>query len=460
MSDRKRKSEMADTRHVKQAKTDEVSKPLSKTSSLTESLPKILADVATLRSYLVEMRRHFHQNPELAYQEVKTAAYIANKFREYGLEVHEKVGKTGVVGILRGGAGAGPCIALRADMDALPITELETSSNKDYRSRNTGVMHACGHDAHMSMLVCAARVLSGMASRLRGTVKFLMQPAEEGGAGARAMIEDGALTTIGPKVDQIYGLHVWTHMNVGQVGVKLGALMAGSDRFTIDVAGRGGHGAVPQGTNDAVVAAAHLVSQLHTIVSRNINPLDSAVLSVGTIQGGYASNVIADNVKLSGTTRMFNDITQSVIMERMRALCDGVGKSFGVQCKLDYVKCYPPTVTRSERAMSAVVKAAEKVVGSTAIVTPESTTCAEDMSFFLNAIEDGCFFFLGAAVEPLTAPFCCGRDSALSYCTQSDSVDGSRVRPHHRADFDFDEKVLPVGASIWVQLISDLLLVS
>jgi hippurate hydrolase len=248
----------------------------------------VRADVLALRDEIVANRRWFHAHPELSFQEVKTAARVAELLRSYGLtEVFEGCGRTGVVGVIRGGAGAGPCVALRADMDALPVTE---TSDIPFKSQNEGVMHACGHDGHVAGLLAAARVLHEGRARLAGTVKLLFQPAEEGYGGAKEMIDDGVLEDgrgWGPRVDLVYGLHLWSYQPTGVIACCHGPVMAASDKITITVHGKGGHGAAPQGTVDAIVEAAHLVTAMQTIVSRNKDPLDAGVVTVGKIEGGY-----------------------------------------------------------------------------------------------------------------------------------------------------------------------------
>lgn len=303
-------------------------------ASILEGL-NILPEVLALKEEMVANRRWFHSHPELSFEEVKTAAKVVELLRSYGItEIHERVGRTGVIALIRG-AHPGPCIALRADMDALPVTETATI---DYKSQNEGVMHACGHDGHMAGLLCAAKVLFNQRDALHGVVKLVFQPAEEGYGGAREMIKDGCLEDgpLGPRVDAIYGLHLWSFDRLGNIGCREGPVMAASDKFEIHVKGKGGHGAAPQGTVDAIVEAASLVTALQTIVSRNKDPLDSGVITCGTINGGYGYNVIADSVKISGTTRSFTSGTQNMIKCRMGEICCGVAATFGGEIDLDY----------------------------------------------------------------------------------------------------------------------------
>ncbi|MFQ6674664.1 MAG: M20 family metallopeptidase, partial [Fidelibacterota bacterium] len=294
----------------------------------------IRSEVAAIREEIIGNRRHFHQHPELGFEELQTASFLQEKIAALDLEVTSEVGKTGVVGLLQG-TGGGPCIGLRADMDALPIQE---TANPPYKSGNDGIMHACGHDGHMAMLLGAAKVLSGMRHRIKGSVKFIFQPAEEGGGGARLMIEDGVLDD--PPVEEMYGIHLWNYQDLGTVSIKDGPILAAADPFKIIVKGKGGHGAAPQGTVDAVVVAAHLITSLQTIVSRNTNPLDSTVVTVGKIEGGHNFNVIADEIVLEGTARAYTEANRRLIIRRMNDMVQGVASTFGAEILLVYEDGY------------------------------------------------------------------------------------------------------------------------
>jgi len=403
------------------------------------ALPAVLA----LQAQMVRDRRHLHAHPELSFQEHETAAYVAAQLRSYGIaEVVEGVGRTGVVALIRGGAGAGPCIALRADMDALPLQE---SGDCAFISQRAGVMHACGHDGHMSMLLGAARVLHEARAAMRGTVKLLFQPAEEGFGGAREMIREGVLEAddadggartlgrkTGPRVDAVYGAHLWSYDALGRVGARKGPMMAASDKWEINVVGKGGHGAAPQSTVDAVVVAANVVTTLQTVVSRSKDPLDAGVLTCGTINGGFGYNIIADHVKITGTCRSFTKHTQDMQERRMHEICCGIGAAHGADVKMTYTHGYPPTVNSDHRSVDLLHAAAEKVVGKGNSGVPYLTCGAEDFSYFLQQ-RPGCFFFVGAALP------------------------GQPLRPHHKSVFDFSEDAMLVGASVFVQLINDLL---
>ncbi len=280
-------------------------------------------------------------------------------------------------------------------MDALPIQELATPFNAEYRSERPNTMHACGHDGHMSMLLAAAKVIASPEYRAtipsNLTVKLCFQPAEEDQGGAKAMINDGILdasASTGPAVDEVYGIHLWSYAPLGQVQTRLGPMMAASDRFYITVKGSGGHGAVPQGTKDAIVCAAHLVTQLQTIVSRNVAPLDAAVVTVGTFNAGYTLNIIADRADLSGTVRSLKRDVQKILQQRMQELCDGAAKSFGCEVILRFLHGYPATINGPQSAVDVVSSAAKEVVGSdesALILDATPTMGAEDFAFFLNA---------------------------------------------------------------------------
>jgi amidohydrolase len=291
-----------------------------------------------LEDEMVENRRWFHARPELSFQEFITSAKVAELLRSYGItEIYENVGKTGVVGVIRGGAGEGPCVALRADMDGLPLTE---TADIPYKSTHEGVMHACGHDGHMTSLLATAKVLHQTRESFKGVVKLVFQPAEEGLGGAPEMIKDGVLEDgpCGPRVDSIYGIHIWSACHVGGVECSEGPVMAASDRFDISVRGKGGHGAMPAGTVDAIVEAAAVVTSLQTIVSRNKDPTQTGVVTCGQISGGYGYNIIADHVKITGTCRSFTAETQELIRTRMCQICCGVAQTYGGEIDVDY-KC-------------------------------------------------------------------------------------------------------------------------
>ena len=385
----------------------------------------IKSEVNKIKDYIISKRRDFHEYPELGFNEIRSGSIISKELRSLGFSVIEGVGKTGVVGILSGDFD-GPTIALRADMDALPIQE---TSDISYKSKNEGIMHACGHDGHMAMLLGAAKIIAKSKSNLKGCVKFIFQPAEEGFGGARYMIKDNVLDG----VDEIYGAHLWNYQPTGTIGIKSGPVMAAADLFEINIIGTGGHGATPHGTVDAILVASHVIQSLQSIVSRNTNPLESSVVSIGKINGGYNFNIISDHVTLKGTTRSYSEDNRSLIKNRMKEILDGISKSFNAEINLDYKDGYPPVINETN-CTRKVLNAAKKIVEDNAI-DPYLTMGGEDFSYFLQKIP-GCFFFIGSA---------------------PDGYKPQQV-PHHCSHFDINEESLLLGTSTFVQLIEDLLI--
>ena len=383
----------------------------------------IRSEVKAINDTVINWRRDFHQYPELGFKEFRTSSTIAETLKSFGMTPKTGVGKTGVTADLK--FGEGPTIALRADMDALPMQEI---SELPFSSKNDGVMHACGHDGHMAMLLGTAKIFSQMENTLSGTIRFIFQPAEEGGGGARYMIEDGCLEG----VDEIYGIHIWNYQPVGEVGIKEGPVLAAADLFDITIDGVGGHGATPQGTIDTVVVAAHLIQALQTIVSRNTNPLESTVITIGQINGGHNFNIIADRVRLEGTTRAYTEENRLMIEKRMNEVIEGVAKSFGAKITFNYQHGYPPTVNHSE-ATRKVLKAAKNVVDSGA-GEPYLSMGGEDFSYYLQKVP-GCFFFVGSAPQD---------EKEFNI-------------PHHCSHFNLDESALSIGISIYLNLIEDIL---
>ena len=383
----------------------------------------IRKEIKEIEKMIIDWRRDFHQFPELSFQEHRTGDVIADELRLMGLEPKVKVGKTGVTADLK--FGNGPVIGLRADMDALPIQE---TSGLPFSSQNDGVMHACGHDGHMAMLLGAAKALTQKDNQYNGTVRFIFQPAEEGEGGARYMIEDGCLEGI----DEIYGIHVWNYQPVGEVGVKDGPVLAAADMFDIKIKGIGGHGAAPQGTVDSVVVASYLVQALQTIVSRNTNPLESTVISIGKINGGNNFNIIADEVSLSGTARAYSEENRNLIKTRMEEIIKGVEKTYNANITFDYKDGYPPTINHIGPTQK-VLKAAEKVVGDKAGM-PYLSMGGEDFAYYLKE-KPGCFFFVGSAPN----------EQELF------------ETPHHCSHFTMDERALLVGPSIYLNLLDNIM---
>jgi amidohydrolase len=383
---------------------------------------KIQKEVKKIEDQIIEWRRYFHQYPELGFKEFNTAEKIVNELKKMSLNPKKNIGKTGVVADLK--FGEGPMIAFRADMDALPIHE---TSGLHFSSKNDGVMHACGHDGHMAMLLATAKILTENKKYYKyGSVRFIFQPAEEGFGGARYMIEDGVLDG----VDEIYGIHLWNYQPYGEVGVKDGPIMAAADKFNIKVKGVGGHGAAPQGTVDSIMVASHLVQALQTIVSRNINPIDSAVITIGKINGGSNFNVIADEVDLIGTVRAYTEKNRNLLKYRMNEIVNGISNSFNSKIDFDYIDCYPPTINHKKQS-DIVLEAAKMVVGEKA-GDPYLSMGGEDFAYYLQNIP-GCFFFVGSAPN---------KKSLFE-------------TPHHCSHFDMDEKSLLVGPSIFLNIIDN-----
>ncbi|MEO1400323.1 MAG: M20 family metallopeptidase [Cyanobacteria bacterium J06635_1] len=385
--------------------------------------------IQDLQSQLVVWRRQLHRKPELGFEEILTAQFVQQKLTDWGIPFQGGIAKTGIVATIKGSAKRGaatnqPVLAIRADMDALPIQEL---NEVPYRSQHDGKMHACGHDGHVTIALGTAYYLAKHRDRFSGTVKIIFQPAEEGPGGAKPMIEAGVLQA--PEVDAIIGLHLWNNLPLGTVGVRNGPMMAATEFFHCTLQGRGGHGAIPHQTVDAIVVGAQVVSAVQTIVARNINPLESAVVTIGEFNAGTAVNVIADSAHLSGTVRYFDPSYRDLIPQRLEQIIAGVCSSHGATYDLNYQHLYPPVI--NDPAIADLVRSvALSVVETPAGVVPECQTMGgEDMSFFLQE-KPGCYFFLGAA----------NSEKGLDF-------------PHHHPRFDFDETALGMGVEIFVRCV-------
>lgn len=367
------------------------------------------------REELVSLRRAIHQAPELAFAERQTAALVQSQLEgREGITLRTGLGGTGVLATIR---GDGPSVLLRVDMDGLPIEE---TTGAAYASRTPGVMHACGHDGHTAMGIVAARLLA--ERRPSGTVHVLFQPAEEGEGGAAAVAAEGVLDG----VDRVIGIHLWNEMPVGTIGVKPGALMASVDRLHVKVVGRGGHGAAPHRSADPVVAAAHVVVALQTIVSREVSPMGSAVVTVAAVHGGTAFNVIPDEVTLSGTLRTFDPVLRRSLPDRIRRIAEGVAGGLGCRAIVEVQPGSAPVI--NDPGVADIVRAAAvDVVAEPNVIEPESTMGGEDVSVYLERVP-GCFVFVGSA-NPARG---------LS-------------EPHHSPRFDFDEDALLVGGEFLVR---------
>jgi amidohydrolase len=387
---------------------------------------KIRSSIQALQTDLVALRRQIHQQPELGFKEQITAARIASKLTEWGISHQTGIAETGIVATIQGRKNSTRLrtLAIRADMDALPIQE---ANDVPYKSQHPGVMHACGHDGHTSIALMTAYYLSQHRDDFAGTVKIIFQPAEEGPGGAKPMIEAGVLKN--PDVDAIVGLHLWNNLPLGTIGVRSGALMAAVERFNLTIQGKGGHGAMPHQTVDSIVLASQIVTALQTIVSRNVNPIDSAVVTVGQFNAGTAKNIIADTASLAGTVRYFNPNLAEFFHQRIEGIVAGICAAYGATYELDYIKFYPPVIN-DEKITELVRSVAVDLVETPLGVVPECQTMGgEDMSFFLQQVP-GCYFFVGSA----------NPDRSLAY-------------PHHHPRFDFDETALATGVEMFVRCV-------
>jgi len=375
-------------------------------------LTRIYDAIDALYSDTVETRRYLHQHPELSFQEEKTAVYIADQYEKLGIPYQKNVGGNGVVATLTGGM-PGKTIALRADFDALPIQD---EKDVPYKSTIPGVMHACGHDGHTATLLSIAKALVPLKEELPGTVIFLHQHAEESApGGAKAMIEAGAISN----ADAVFGTHLWATTPVGVIQTAFEACMAGVDKFIISVQGQGGHGGYPHETKDAIVIGAQLVSELQQIVSRKINPMDTAVITIGEFKAGQAFNIIADKAEIVGTVRYLNQSVQKQIMKEMQRFIDGLAQAHDITCNLVYEQGYPPLINHKQEA-KLVLEAASKIKEVTIAEEMLPNMAGEDFAYYVQE-KPGAFFFTGAAPK-------------------------GHAYPHHHPKFDIDEQALPIAA--------------
>ena len=375
---------------------------------------KLLPEVLAAREEIQSLRRTIHAHPELRYEEVHTAELVAAQLEQWGIEVHRGLGKTGVVGVLKRGAGK-RSVGLRADMDALPIHEL----------------HACGHDGHTAMLLGAAQYLSKYGE-FDGTIVFIFQPAEEGGAGARAMIDDGLFSRF--PVDAVFGIHNWPGLAEGSFGVTEGPIMASSNEFRIDIRGVGAHAALPHNGRDPVFAAVQIANALQSIITRNKKPIDTAVLSITQIHAGDALNVIPDEAWLAGTVRTFTTETLDLIESKMHKIAEATAAAYDCSAVVTFHRNYPPTINSSEETRFAA-EVMREVVGAESVDTSiEPTMGAEDFSFMLQA-KPGCYAFLGNGD---------GMHREMGH--------GAGPCMLHNASYDFNDALLPIGSTYWVRL--------
>ncbi|MDP6968417.1 MAG: M20 aminoacylase family protein [Gammaproteobacteria bacterium] len=390
-----------------------------------ELIPELTARAATY----VALRRDIHAHPELGYQEHRTAAVVVKWLQECGIEVHEGIGKTGVVGVIAGNQ-SGPGLALRADMDALAMTEENIFA---HASNHPGKMHACGHDGHTASLLAAAEYMAQHRD-FAGTVYLIFQPAEEGGAGAKAMIDDGLFERFA--IDEIYGYHNWPGYPEGHVALSPGPVMASANEFKITITGKGTHAGMPHLGVDGLLVATHLVQALQSIVSRNTNPLESVVLSTTKIYASDATNIISDSCVLEGTVRCFTEDSLLLVEQRMAKLTVELCSAFGSHGELEFERRYPATVNHPQPTRHAA-RVAAQVVGADRVSDFFPTMGSEDFSFFLQ-IKPGCYFMLGNGDGE-----------------HRDSGHGMGPCALHNPSYDFNDQLLPIAASIWVALVRD-----
>ncbi|VAW32727.1 N-acyl-L-amino acid amidohydrolase [hydrothermal vent metagenome] len=378
--------------------------------------PNFKQEATLIFEELVTTRRDLHQHPELGFEETRTAGIVAERLNEYGFEVQAGIGQTGVVGLLEG-SKEGPTILLRFDMDGLPILE---ETGLPFASQNSGVMHACAHDGHVAMGLGLAKIMSRYQDEIAGTLKFVFQPGEEGLGGAIAMIADGVLEN--PKPDVALAMHLWTPEPYGKVRIVSGPCMSSSSVFTITVQGKGGHGAAPHLAIDPVLAAAHIVAALQSIVSRNVNPQDSVVVSIGQFTAGTTFNAIPDKAILKGTVRSYDDDLHRMTYRRILEMATSMAKALNCTATMETIAIVQAVVNAPEPT-AVVYDAAAKVMGSENIVA-NRTMASEDMGFILDEIP-GCYFFIGASNEEAGIHF-----------------------PHHHPRFTFDERAMIDGVAI------------
>lgn len=374
---------------------------------------------------LIQWRQDIHAHPETAYEEFRTSDIIADILTKHGLPIHRGLGGTGVVATLQGNLGPGEAIALRADMDALELNELNTFS---HCSTHEGKMHACGHDGHTTMLLGAAIMLA-KSPEFQGTVHFVFQPAEENEAGAKSMIEDGLFELF--PVKAIYGLHNWPALPAGHAAVHDLAVMAAFDTFDIRVIGSGGHGAMPHDTIDPVYTASLIVNALQGVISRNVDPQKSGVISVTQVNGGHAYNVIPEEVVLKGTTRSFCPDVRNLIESRMKEVVNGVALSQGCKAEILYTRRYPATINTPEEARKCLTVLEDMPEIETVLLNPPASMGGEDFSFMLEQCP-GAYIWLG---------------------------NGSEAHTHslHSPNYDFNDQVLPIGSNFWIKLVQHIL---
>ena len=387
----------------------------------------LIEPIVAAAAEMAAIRRDLHAHPELCFQEVRTAEVVAQRLAQWGIPVLRGLGTTGVVGVLRAGDST-RAIGLRADMDALPMQERNTFA---HASQHPGRMHACGHDGHTAMLLAAAQQLA-QARDFDGTVYLIFQPAEEGGGGAREMIRDGLFVQC--PMDAVFGMHNWPGMALGTFAASAGPVMASSNEFKITVRGKGAHAAMPHLGLDPVPAACQMVQAFQTIVSRNTKPVDAAVISVTMLRAGEATNVIPDCVTMQGTVRTFSLAVLDMVEQRMREVAQHTAAAMGVVCEFEFRRNYPPTVN-TEKEVDFARRVMVDIVGAAQVGAQEPTMGAEDFSFMLQA-KPGCYVFIGNGD---------GDHRDLGHAGGPCTL--------HNPSYDFNDALIPLGATYWVRLV-------
>jgi amidohydrolase len=387
---------------------------------------KVLDSIVTQAAGIASLRRDIHAHPELCFQEVRTADLVAAKLTEWGIPIHRGLGTTGVVGIVKNGTSS-RAIGLRADMDALPMQEFNTF---DHASTHAGKMHACGHDGHTAMLLAAAQHFAKNRN-FDGTVYLIFQPAEEGGGGAREMIKDGLFDRF--PMDAVFGMHNWPGDQVGRFAVSAGPVMASSNEFKITIRGKGGHAALPHNGLDPVPVACQLVQSFQTIITRNKKPVDAGVISVTMIHAGEATNVIPDSCELQGTVRTFSFEVLDMIERRMKEISEHTCAAFGAICEFEFVRNYPPTINSADEAAFAA-KVMADIVGAANVTAQEPTMGAEDFAYMLQA-KPGAYCFI-----------------ANGDGSHREMGHGGGPCMLHNPSYDFNDDLIPLGATYWVRL--------
>jgi hippurate hydrolase len=388
---------------------------------------KVIDSLVTQSASIAAVRRDIHAHPELCFEELRTSELVAKLLTDWGLEVHRGLGKTGVVGILKNGTSS-KAIGLRADMDALPMQEF---NQFEHASKHAGKMHACGHDGHVAMLLAAAQHLS-KNKNFNGTVYFIFQPAEEGGGGAREMIQDGLFEKF--PMQAVYGMHNWPGLEVGKFALSAGPVMASSNEFKITIHGKGCHAALPHNGVDPVPVACQMVQAFQTIISRNKKPVDAGVISVTMIHTGEATNVVPDHCEMQGTVRTFTTEVLDMIEQRMREVANHTCAAFGATCTFEFERNYPPTINHAAETQFAK-EVMHSIVGENNVVVQEPTMGAEDFSYMLQA-KPGVYCFIGNGD---------GVHREIGH--------GEGPCTLHNPNYDFNDELIPLGGTYWVKLV-------